>query len=102
MIFPGTTIPKLPIGFINCSYHNDVCTHYEKEWGKYIIEIWIAQDDLDDRECIHQYMVNIRKPEESESIEFVEFSEEDFSTEGLRKVSKRLKLEVYKLMKKYQ
>ena len=102
MPFPGTTIPKLPEGFIDCSYGNDICTHYEKEWCGNIIEIWIAQDNPDRRECEHQYMVMIREPEESEAIEFIEFSKEDFSAEGLNEVSRRLKREVYKLMKKYQ
>lgn len=102
MIFPGTTIPVLPEGFKNCSYRNDICTHFEREWGRYVIEIWIAQDDPDDRECDFQYLVGIKEQEESEFIEFVEFNRTDFSIEGSIKISRRLKLETYKLMKKYR
>lgn len=102
MIFPGTTIPKLPVGFINCSYSNDVCSHFEKKFNDYIIEIWIAQDDPEKREAVHQYMVCIKNDDECEALEFVEFSKEDFSAEGLQDVSKRLWLEVYRLMKKYK
>ena len=59
MIFEGTTIPKLPEGFVDCSWHNDICSHFEKKFNDYIIKIWIAQDDPEKRELIHQYMVCI-------------------------------------------
>ena len=101
MPFTGTTIPKLPPGFTDASWSNDACSHYEKEWNGYIIEVWIERDDIDKRECIHQYMVNIRLPEWSEHLEYVEFSINDLSEEGLRKASVRIFKEVFRLMKKY-
>lgn len=102
MAFKGTTIPKLPVGFTDESWHNDVCSHFEKRWNRFIIEIWIAQDNPAERECAHQYLIAIKEPEECEFEEFVEFSKEDFSEDGLAEVSRRIWKEVYRLMKKYQ
>lgn len=102
MPFPGTTIPKLPEGFVDASWGNDACSHFEKEWNGYIIQVWIETDDVDKRECIHQYMVDIRLPEWSESIEYIEFSINDLSAEGLNKASRKIWKEVYRLMKKYK
>lgn len=101
MPFCGTTIPKLPEGFVDASWNNDVCSHYEKEWNGFIIEIWIERDNPERREAIHQYMIAIRKEEESEHIEYIEFTENDFTAEGLYKVSRRIWKEVYRLMLKY-
>lgn len=102
MAFAGTTVPKLPEGFVDCSYKNDVCSHFEKEWNRYIIEIWIEHDDPAMRESIHQYAVILRDEEECEHEEIVEFTVNDFSAETLQQVSRRLRNEVYKLMKKYR
>lgn len=102
MRFHKTTVPKLPEGFKDATYQNDICIHYEKLWNSYIVEVWIAEDNPERRENIHQYMVSIREPFESEHIEYIEFSIEDFSQEGLRIASRRIHNEVYKLMKKYK
>lgn len=100
-MFKGTTKPDLPSGFVDCSYGNDVCSHWEKEWNGYVLEIWIDYDAPEKRESIHQYTVCIRKPEESEFEDFAEFSLNDFTEEGLREASRRIKKELWKLMKKY-
>ena len=100
-MFKGTTKPDLPDGFVDRSYGNDVCSHFEKEWKEYTIDVWINYDDIKLREYPHQYMVSIRKKEESEIEDGVEFSLNDFSAEGLRIASVRIKKEVWKLMKKY-
>jgi hypothetical protein len=101
MSFNKTTIPKLPAGFVDCSYHNDVCSHFEKEWNGFILEVWIERDREEDREAVQQYLVCIRKPEESEFEAGVEFSINDISEEGLMKASIRIRRELYKLMKQY-
>ena len=101
MPFAGTTIPKLPPGFKDASWGNDTCSHYEKEWNGYIIQIWIERDNPAMREAVHQYMIDIREPEWSEPLEYVEFTKDDFSAEAMREVSRRIWKEVYKLMKKY-
>lgn len=101
MAFKGTTIPDLPTGFVDQSDKNDVCTHFEKEWNGFILEIWIAQDDPKMREVPTQYTVSVRKPGETEMEDFTDISVEDFSEEGLRVASARIKKELYKLMKKY-
>ena len=96
MIFPGTTIPNLPAGFVDRSWGNDVCSHYEKEWNGFIIEVWINYDDPDRREVPEQYMIGIKFPEESEFIEYTSF---DLSP--IEKAERKIHNEVYKLMKKY-
>jgi hypothetical protein len=101
MAFKGTTIPKLPPGFVDCSYGNDVCSHFEREWCGYIIEIWIEYDDKARRESLFQYAVVIRKPEECEFEEMVEFNGEDFTEAGLRAIGLKIHREVFKLMRKY-
>lgn len=100
-MFKGTTKPDLPTGFVDCSYGNDVCPHWEKEWNGYVLEVWIEKDKPEEREAVHQYLVCIRKPTESEFEDGVEFSTDDVSEEGLREASLRIKRELYKLMKKY-
>lgn len=100
-MFKGTTKPELPSGFVDCTYGNDVCSHWEKAWNGFIIEIWIEYDDPARRESVHQYTVIIRKPGESEFEEFREFTMNDFTEEGLRAVSLKIKREIYNLMKKY-
>jgi hypothetical protein len=97
-----TTIPRMPIGFIDRSYGNDVCAHFEKEYGKYTIEIWIENDNPDTRECLKQYLIGIRKEDECEFEEFVEFDKNDFSENALNEVSRQFQNEVFRLMKKYQ
>jgi hypothetical protein len=97
MLFKGTTIPKLPEGFIDYSYRNDVCAHYEKEWCKYIIEVWINYDNPERRETPEQYMVGIKEIFESEFIEHVEFDEPDIDL-----AARRIYIETFKLMKKYK
>jgi len=97
-----TTIPKLPAGFKDCSWHNDICPHYEKEWNDYIIDIWINFDDKELREIEYQYTIGIREKEECEYLESIDFSIEDFTEKALNEVSIRMKYYVYKLMKKYQ
>lgn len=101
MAFAGTTVPKLPSGFFDRSYNNDVCSHFEKDWGGYVIEIWIERDDPEKREVDMQYCIGIKKSEANIFEEFIEFVENDFSAEGLEKVSRKLWKEIYRLMKKY-
>ena len=101
MAFKGTTIPDLPTGFVDCSWQNDICSHFEKEWNGYVLEVWIDYDASERRESIHQYTVVIRKPGESEFEDFSEFTLNDFTEEGLKAASVRIKKEMYKLMKKY-
>lgn len=45
MAFAGTTVPKLPPGFVDRSWRNDICSHWEKDWNGYTIEIWIDYSD---------------------------------------------------------
>ena len=97
----GVTKPVLPEGFVDRSYGNDVCPHWEKEWNGFILEVWIERDKPEEREAVHQYLVCIRKPTESEFEEGVEFSINDVSEEGLRIAALRIKRELWKLMKKY-
>ena len=101
MAFKGTTIPALPSGFTDCSWSNDACSHFEKEWNGMILEVWIEKDKPEERECVEQYLVCIRKPEESEFEDWVEFSINDVGEEGLRIAAHRIKKELYKLMKKF-
>lgn len=100
-MFKGTTKPDLPFGFVDCSYINGVCSHWEKEWNGYILEIWIEYDDPARRESAHQYLIAISKPGESEFEDFSEFTMNDFTEEGLRAASLKIKRELWKLMKKY-
>ena len=100
-MFEGTTVPKLPEGFFDRSWHNDACAHFEKEFNGYIIEIWIERDNPDKRETGEQYLIGIHGPDNSVFEEFIEFTENDVSPEGLARVSKKLWLETYRLMKKY-
>jgi len=101
MAFNFTTIPTLPTGFVDCSWRNDVCSHFEKEWNGFIIEIWIEYDNPIRRENVHQYSVVIRKPGESEHEDMEEFTADDFSEEAMRQVALRLHRAVFKLMRKY-
>jgi len=99
--FNQVTVPKLPYGFVDRSWHNDVCPHYEKEWNGHIIDIWVNYDDLDEREVLEQYLIDIRKETEQETIEQVSFNSEDFSDKAMKEVSRRIFTEVFRLMKKY-
>ena len=100
-MFKGTTVPKLPAGFVDLSYINNVCSHWEKQWNEYIIEIWIAHDDIDRREALFQYSICIRKENECEFEELIEFNVEDFTEEGMKEASRKIYKAVWKLMKKY-
>jgi len=100
--FNRVTVPKLPYGFVDRSYHNDVSPHYEKEWGEYRIDIWINYDDPEEREVPEQYSVCIAKGHESEYEEEVMFSIEDFSEAAMKEVAKRIFTEVFRLMRKYR
>ena len=97
MIFKGTTIPKLPEGFVNMSYGNDVCAHYEKEWGMYIIEVWVNYDDPERREVPEQYMIGIKEIFESEFIEYMYFE-----TDDIINAARLIYIEAFRLMKKYR
>ena len=102
MAFPGTTIPRLPSGFFDRTYGNDVCSHFEKEWNGHIISVWIERDDPEYRDDREQYGITIKQKEETKILSCMEFSTDNFSSEALEKVSYRIRKEVYNLMKKYR
>jgi glutamate formiminotransferase len=98
-----TTIPKLPIDFKDCSWNNDICAHFEKRINeKYTIDIWIECDEEEYRESDRQYLIGVRKEEESQFEEFFEFDKNDFSESALNEVSRIFYLKTWEFIKKYK